>query len=450
MSQAPSKSLDVDTIVAIATAPGRGGIGIVRLSGPKAQHIAEIITQRTLTPRIATLCSLRGPDGDIIDSGIVLFFPSPASFTGENIVELQGHGGPIVLNSVLSRCIDLGARQARPGEFSERAFLNDKLDLVQAEAIADLIDAQTHIAARQAQASLQGHFSLAISRLSNGLLELRKYVEAAIDFPEEEIDFLAEGKVSNQLSALCDQAQILYKDARRGTIIRNGATVVIAGKPNAGKSSLINRMAGNAIAIVTDIPGTTRDIVREHVEISGVALRLTDTAGLRETDDIIEAEGVRRAHQEIATADITLHVIDDTKPEVTAPFLSSGVVINVYNKIDLSGRTAGVVANASIPSVAISTKNDAGYTAFETLLLSTLGLTDGNETRFSARERHLIALDEALTTLNHSLIQFELSGAGELLAEDLRLVNQQLGVITGKFTNEQLLGEIFSSFCIGK
>ena len=450
MTLSPNPTLDIDTIAAIATPPGRGGIGIVRLSGPKAQHILETITKRVLTARAAKFCPFHDANDEIIDSGVALLFASPASFTGEDVVELQGHGGPVVLNSILKRCINLGARQARPGEFSERAFLNDKLDLVQAEAIADLIDAQTQTAAKQAQASLQGDFSLAINKLSNGLLELRKYVEAAIDFPEEEIDFLAEGNVSRQLCALCGQAELLYSNARCGAIIRNGATVVIAGKPNAGKSSLINRMAGNPVAIVTDIPGTTRDIVREHVEIGGVALRLTDTAGLRETDDTIEAEGVRRAHQEIHSADITLHVIDDTDLDNPASFETSGLIINVYNKIDISDRPAGIIPNSHTPSVAISAKNDAGYADLESLLLLTLGLTDGGETRFSARERHLVALDAALNTLRDSQRQFENSGAGELLAEDLRIVNEQLGAITGKVSTEQLLGEIFSSFCIGK
>lgn len=442
------QSLDIDTIAAVATAPGRGGIGIVRLSGPSAREIAETISHRTLKPRSATFAHFTAADKAIIDSGIVLFFPSPASFTGEDVVELQGHGGPIVLNTVLNRCLALGARQARPGEFSERAFLNDKLDLVQAEAIADLIDAQTQTAARQAQASLQGEFSTAVNTLSQGLLALRIYVEAAIDFPEEEIDFLAEGKVTKQLTDLCHEARTLYENAHRGAIIRSGATVVLAGKPNAGKSSLINRMAGNAIAIVTDIPGTTRDIVRELVEIGGVALRLTDTAGLRATEDTIEAEGVRRAHQAIASADLTLHIIDDNEPG--SPIETSGLVIHVYNKIDISGRPPGLVNDAQQPSVAISTKTDAGYTEFEQLLLATLGVHGSDETQFSARERHLVALNSVLATLTTALRQFEASGAGELLAEDLRLANEQLGEITGKVTTEQLLGEIFSSFCIGK
>jgi len=444
------QSLDIDTIAAVATAPGRGGIGIVRLSGPSAREIAETISHRTLEPRLATFAHFKADDKAIIDSGIVLFFPSPASFTGEDVVELQGHGGPIVLNAVLNRCLALGARQARPGEFSERAFLNDKLDLVQAEAIADLIDAQTQTAARQAQASLQGEFSTAINTLSQGLLALRIYVEAAIDFPEEEIDFLAEGKVTKQLTDLCHETRTLYENAHHGAIIRSGATVVLAGKPNAGKSSLINRMAGNAIAIVTDIPGTTRDIVREHVEIGGVALRLTDTAGLRVTEDTIEAEGVRRAHQAIANADLTLHIIDDNDNAPGSPIETSSLVIHVYNKIDISGRPPGLVHDTQQPSVAISTKTDAGYADFEKLLLATLGIHGSDETQFSARERHLVALNNALATLTTALRQFEASGAGELLAEDLRLANEQLGEITGKVTTEQLLGEIFSSFCIGK
>lgn len=444
------QSLDIDTIAAVATAPGRGGIGIVRLSGPSARYIAETISTKQLTPRLAIFSTFKDSNSNIIDSGIALFFPSPASFTGEDVVELQGHGGPIVLHNVLKRCLSLGARQARPGEFSERAFLNGKLDLVQAEAIADLIDAQTQTAARQAQASLQGDFSTAVAHLSVGLLTLRIYVEAAIDFPDEEIDFLAEGKVTKQLAQLCDEAETLYGSAKRGAIIRSGATVVIAGKPNAGKSSLMNRMARNPIAIVTDVPGTTRDIIKEHVEIGGVALQLTDTAGIRSTDDPIEAEGVRRAHQAITHADITLHIIDDSDEQHVSSVQTSGLIINIYNKIDISGRTPGLIIDAAVPSVAISTKTDAGYAAFESLLLATLGVQSSNETHFSARERHLVALNNARTTLTMALAQFEASGAGELLAEDLRLANEQLGDITGKVTTDQLLGEIFSSFCIGK
>jgi len=455
MTALNSGSFYQDTIAAIATAPGRGGIGVIRLSGDQAKTIALALThRRTLTPRYAHYTSFHD-DHRVIDDGIAIFFPGPHSFTGEDVVELQGHGGPVILQLLLRRCFDLGARQARAGEFSERAFLNDKLDLVQAEAIADLINAQTATAARQAQASLRGAFSDAIDDVRQQLVTLRKYVEAAIDFPEEEIDFLSEGRVTQQLNTLLNTAKTLRANAKQGAIFRSGATVVLAGRPNAGKSSLLNALAGDQVAIVTDVPGTTRDVVRQHVEIDGVALHLTDTAGLRDSDDAIEQEGIKRAQRAISEADLTIHLIDDNDPHARAVELpDTNNLLTVLTKIDLSGRPDGVISSeispASTPAVAISSKTGAGLSELKKIILTMIGVDGAGNTLFSARERHLLALDSCLTTLEGAEDQFLSSGAGELLAEDLRRAHDQLGEITGRMTSDELLGEIFSSFCIGK
>ena len=454
-------SLDTDTIAAIATPSGSGGVGIIRLSGVNALSIGQTVSNSSiLTPRYATYTQFYAGDGAAIDSGLILYFPNPHSFTGEDVVELHGHGGQLILNMILRRCLELGAREARAGEFSERAFLNEKLDLIQAEAIADLINAQTESAARQAQASLQGKFSEHIDGIARQMVALRMYVEAAIDFPEEEIDFLSDGKVAHQLATLIQDAHALRSTAAQGAIYRTGATVVLAGKPNAGKSSLMNYLAGDAIAIVTDQPGTTRDVVKEHINIDGVPIYLTDTAGLRETDDAIEKEGVRRAKQAITQADITLHLVDDTDI-VNADSLDftlelKGHCIKVLTKIDLSGRTPGVINKGEhsdhIDSlvVGISAQTGEGVDTLKAVLIDALGLKSPGETLFSARERHIKALNQAIDTLETAQDQFLSSGAGELLAEDLRLAHNYLGAITGKMSNDDLLGEIFSSFCIGK
>jgi len=450
-------SLDTDTIAAIATPSGSGGVGIIRLSGVNALSIGQTVSNLpVLTPRYAAYTQFYAKDGAAIDSGLILYFPNPHSFTGEDVVELHGHGGQLILSMILRRCLELGAREARAGEFSERAFLNEKLDLVQAEAIADLINAQTESAARQAQASLQGKFSEHINGIARQMVALRMYVEAAIDFPEEEIDFLSEGKVAHQLATLLEDAHALCSAAAQGAIYRTGATVVLAGKPNAGKSSLMNYLAGDAIAIVTDQPGTTRDVVKEHINIDGVPIYLTDTAGLRETDDVIEKEGVRRARQAITQADITLHLIDDTDIVSTDTLDLTGHCIKVLTKIDLSGRTPGVINKGEhsdhidSPVVAISVQTGEGVDTLKAVLIDALGLKSPGETLFSARERHIKALNQAIELLETAQDQFLSSGAGELLAEDLRLAHNYLGAITGKMSNDDLLGEIFSSFCIGK
>jgi len=453
MSQ--QQSLDTDTIVAIATPNGTGGVGILRLSGPLSRNIGLTLTNRQkLSARYAHYCDFLDEQNRVIDSGLLIFFPGPASFTGEDVVEIHGHGGQLVLTLLLRRCLTLGAREARAGEFSERAFLNDKLDLVQAEAIADLISASTETSARQAQASLRGDFSEKVTLLAQQLLELRIYVEAAIDFPEEEIDFLSDGKVASQLDNILQTGLNLRETARQGVIYRHGATVVLAGKPNAGKSSLMNVLAGDQVAIVTDQPGTTRDIVREQININGVPIRLTDTAGLRDSGDIIEQEGVKRAKQAITHADITLHVIDDSCTDPTEVLSGQTNIITVLNKIDITGRTPGLCKpspKSGAPCVALSTKNGEGIQELKTVLLETLGITQSQTTSlFSARERHITAMDNALTTLSEAHSQFIASGAGELLAEDLRLAHDQLASITGKVTSDALLGEIFSTFCIGK
>lgn len=450
-------SLDTDTIAAIATPSGSGGVGIIRLSGVNALSIGQTVSNLpVLTPRYAAYTQFYAKDGAAIDSGLILYFPNPHSFTGEDVVELHGHGGQLILSMILRRCLELGAREARAGEFSERAFLNEKLDLVQAEAIADLINAQTESAARQAQASLQGKFSEHINGIARQMVALRMYVEAAIDFPEEEIDFLSEGKVAHQLATLLEDAHALCNAAAQGAIYRTGATVVLAGKPNAGKSSLMNYLAGDAIAIVTDQPGTTRDVVKEHININGVPIYLTDTAGLRETDDVIEKEGVRRARQAITQADITLHLVDDTDIVSTDTLDLTGHCIKVLTKIDLSGRTPGVINTGELsdhidsPVVGISVQTGEGVDTLKAVLIDALGLKSPGETLFSARERHIKALNQAIELLETAQDQFLSSGAGELLAEDLRLAHNYLGAITGKMSNDDLLGEIFSSFCIGK
>jgi len=451
-----------ETIAAIATAQGRGGVGIVRISGPLAAKAAEAITGRSLKPRFAHYGPFVDGSEQVIDEGIALYFPGPHSFTGEDVLELQGHGGPVVLDMLLQRCLELGSRLARPGEFSERAFLNDKLDLAQAEAIADLIEASSAQAARNALRSLQGAFSRRVDNLTEKLISLRIYVEAAIDFPEEEIDFLADGHVLNMLDTVREELSTVLREAGQGALLRDGMTVVIAGRPNAGKSSLLNALAGKEAAIVTEIAGTTRDILREHIHIDGMPLHVVDTAGLRDTEDQVEKIGVQRALKAIGEADRVLLVVDATAPEALDPFAlwpeflehrpDPAKVTLIRNKADLSGEVIELQTSAD-GHVTISLSAKAGGEGLDLLrehLKACMGYEQTSESSFSARRRHLEALRHASASLEHGRAQLTMAGAGELLAEDLRQAQQSLAEITGAFSSDDLLGRIFSSFCIGK
>ena len=446
--------LATDTIVAIATPAGRGGVGIVRLSGVDAYSIALALGNVTkLKPRCATLCTWHTVNKEPIDHGLMIYFNNPHSFTGEDVVELQAHGSPLVLDQLVKECVFYGARLARPGEFSERAFLNDKIDLTQAEAIADLINASSQKAARLAMRSLQGEFSEQIQKLSAEIINLRLYVEAAIDFPEEEIDFLNNGKVSlllqNIISALTD----INNQARQGALLREGMTLVIAGKPNAGKSTLLNKLAGKDIAIVTDIAGTTRDVLREHILLDDIPLQLIDTAGLRESDDIVEKEGIKRALDELAQAQCILLVIDVNEALEDEDLLISlqqrinegTPLVKVFNKIDLKGLPAKVEDH----TVYLAAQSGLGVEHLKELIKKIAGY-EADEGQFIARRRHLEALYKAKQLLLTGQKQLLLHKAGELLAEDLRLAHEVLCTITGEFTSDDLLGKIFSSFCIGK
>ena len=449
-------------IAAIATAPGRGGIGVVRVSGADLSELVRRLFQRDLTPRHAHYLPFKSQDGELLDEGIALYFRAPHSYTGEDVLELQGHGGPIVLDMLLQRCLELGCRLARPGEFSERAFLNDKLDLAQAEAIADLIEASSAQAARNALRSLQGAFSQRVHNLTEQLIALRIYVEAAIDFPEEEIDFLADGHVLSMLDAVRDELSTVLREAGQGALLRDGMTVVIAGRPNAGKSSLLNALAGREAAIVTDIAGTTRDILREHIHIDGMPLHVVDTAGLRDTEDQVEKIGVERALKAISEADRVLLVVDATAAEAADPFAlwpefleqrpDPAKVTLIRNKADLTGEPIAL-ETCDDGHVTISLSAMAAGSGLELLrdhLKACMGYEQTSESSFSARRRHLEALRYASAALEHGRAQLTLAGAGELLAEDLRQAQQSLGEITGAFSSDDLLGRIFSSFCIGK
>lgn len=450
-----------DTIAAQATAPGRGGVGIIRISGCKAKVLAEKITGKILKPRFAHYGPFMDESGQQLDEGIAIYFPGPNSFTGEDVLELQGHGGPVILDLLLSTVINYGVRMARPGEFSERAFLNDKLDLAQAEAIADLIDSSSTQAARCALRSLQGEFSKRINNLVEALIQLRIYVEAAIDFPEEEIDFLADGKVENDLRRIQEDLLDVKAEANQGALMREGMTVVIAGRPNAGKSSLLNALSGKESAIVTSIAGTTRDVLREHIHIDGMPLHVIDTAGLRESPDEVEQIGIQRAWSEISKADRILLMVDsqDTNeedPEKIWPDfvhqLPTNIPITIIrNKIDQSGEAAGVTKNTNEQDVIrLSAKQMIGVAELREHLKACMGYQSTTEGGFIARRRHLDALNRAEIALDNGLEQLVVMGAGELLAEDLRDAQQCLSEITGVFTSDDLLGRIFSSFCIGK
>ncbi|WP_062057909.1 tRNA uridine-5-carboxymethylaminomethyl(34) synthesis GTPase MnmE [Cellvibrio sp. OA-2007] len=450
-----------DTIAAIATATGRGGVGIVRVSGAKARLVAESLLSINLQPRHAHYCDFNNRAGEVLDQGIALFFPGPNSFTGEDVLELQGHGGPVILDLLLREITQLGIRLARPGEFSERAFLNDKLDLTQAEAIADLIDATSEQAARNALHSLQGAFSKRIHELVEALIHLRIYVEASIDFPEEEIDFLSDGKVARDLDGITSKLQQVFKEARQGVLMRDGMRVVIAGRPNAGKSSLLNALSGRESAIVTSIEGTTRDVLREHIHIDGMPLHIIDTAGLRESPDEVEQIGIQRAWQEIQQADRVLLLVDSRQNQLTDPrqiwpeFVDkqddASKITLVRNKIDLSGEAAGLFqSNSDDLYIGISAATGAGIDDLKHHLKTIMGFSESGESGFTARRRHLDALERAQTFLASGKAQLQGYAAGELLAEDLRHAQNALSEITGEFTPDDLLGRIFSSFCIGK
>jgi tRNA modification GTPase len=444
------------TIAAVATPPGRGGIGVIRISGPDTPRIAEHLLGDVPEPRRAALRIFRDQEGEMLDAGIALFFPAPASFTGEDVLELQGHGGPVILDMLLARVLALGARLAEPGEFSRRAFLNDKIDLTQAEAIADLIDSASSEAARAALRSLQGEFSLAVRSLTEAVIETRMHVEAAIDFPEEEIDFLGDTALRNRLDRTIELCTQIISDARQGALLREGMTVVIAGRPNAGKSSLLNRLAGYDAAIVTDIPGTTRDVLRERIHLDGMPLHVADTAGLRDEADVVEAEGIRRARQEMLRADRILYVVDASRAlddesiqRETTDLPPDVPVTWVLNKIDLAGGRARY--EQSQPArIHICATTGEGMDLLREHLKECMGYQGADSGTISARRRHLDALNRADRHLHEAANQLIERHAGELMAEELRQAQLALAEITGDFTSDDLLGRIFASFCIGK
>lgn len=443
-----------ETIVAVATPAGRGGIGVVRVSGPAVPQMIPAICGRSLQPRTARVCRFTDGSGAPIDTGLALYFAGPESFTGEDVLELHAHGSPIVLDLLVSRVLELGARLAQPGEYTHRAYLNDKLDLAQAEAVADLIDCSSVEAARAALRSLQGEFSRAVTAVVEQVIQVRMYVEAAIDFPEEEVDFLNDAKLRAQLRHTRDELAQLTTRAQQGALLRNGFKVVIAGKPNAGKSSLMNALAGYDAAIVTEIEGTTRDVLREQINVDGLIVQLADTAGLRAEAETVEAEGIRRAMREVRGADHVLYVADSTRErltdaltdEVAALQATCGVTV-ILNKADLVLHT---LADLPWPSVAVSATTHAGLDRLRAHLLQVAGRRSEADDVFLARRRHLEALARAGAGLERAERQLLEYRAGELVAEELRDVQQALGEITGEFTSDDLLGRIFASFCIGK
>ena len=446
------------TIAAIATPPGRGGVGVIRLSGPKSYEITQALTQKDLPKaRFAGFRQFYDASGEVMDEGLALCFPNPNSCTGEDVVELQGHGGPVIQNALLGRLLELGAIAAKAGEFSMRAFENGKLDLVQAEAIADLIDATSQAAARSAVRSLQGAFSTKVNRVLEQLIHLRLHVEAAIDFPEEEIDFLADGKILNLLDGVTSAVNQVQQSARQGQLLREGLQVVIAGKPNAGKSSLLNALAGIERAIVTDIAGTTRDVLHEKITLNGLPITLTDTAGLRETGDIVEKEGIRRAIKEIEQADLLLLVYDLSQgedplklaQEYFAEHIEPKRLMLIGNKCDLMETTSHIEDFNGFRHIMVSAKQETGVQALIEAITAHAGFQPEEDT-FIARTRHLDAMKRTQLYLAEAREQLVVYNAGELVAESLRLAQNALGEITGDFSADDLLGKIFGSFCIGK
>lgn len=469
MSTTSLTASDTDTICAITTPPGRSGVGVIRVSGPDSLRIAQQILQFVPKPRHAHYCPFFESSGEILDQGIALFFPNPNSFTGEDVLELQGHGGYFVLDNLLQAVMSAGARLARPGEFTERAFLNNKIDLAQAEAIADLIDSSSREAARSAMRTLQGEFSRLIGTLAESIIHLRVYLEAAIDFTDEEIDFLSEGHVCEKLTAIMTNLDAVLAQAKQGALIREGMSVVIAGKPNAGKSSLLNALAGKDSAIVTDIAGTTRDVLSEQINLDGMPLHITDTAGLRQSADIVEQEGIRRALLAVKSADRILLMVDSSKETVDQSNLSDYLtspgfgelatnadlsrITIVQNKSDLTGQKSACIPSSkpSEPTIIrLSAKHNAGIELLKQHLKDSMGFQATRESGFIARRRHLNALSNARECLQQAAFQLNQHGAAELVAEDLRHAHQHLGEITGQFSTDELLGRIFSSFCVGK
>jgi tRNA modification GTPase len=445
-----TRMTDRDTIAAIATAPGAAGVGIVRLSGPGCRAIAATLLGRPPQPRHAHYLRFRDADGETIDDGLLLHFPAPQSYTGEDVLELQGHGSPVLLARLLGRCLALGARRARPGEFTERAFLEGRLDLAQAEAVADLIAAGSEAAVRAARRSLDGVFSRRVDEVVEGLTATRVWIEAALDFPDEDVDFLAAPELRDRLQHVAGALARLRADAERGQRLVDGVHVVIAGAPNAGKSSLLNALAGDERAIVTDIPGTTRDLLREQIALDGVVLTLVDTAGLRDTAEPVEREGIRRARAELARADLVLVVLDDADPAPPPTGLPDGVPrLWLHNKADLGGHPIGEEARDDGTHLWLSARTGAGLDRLRAKLRDAAGVESAGEGGFSARARHVEALargaahlEQAATHLRH--------GIGELAAEELRLAQDALGEITGRVDADALLGRIFADFCIGK
>jgi len=444
---------DSDVIAAVGTAPGRAGIGIVRVSGKKLEQLASRLLGGVPAPRLAVRAVFRGAAGEPIDDGIALFFPAPASYTGEDVLELQGHGGPVVLGMILRRCLELGARLAEPGEFTRRAFLNDKLDLAQAEGVADLIDAATEAAARCALRSLRGEFSEAIGNLEKRLVELRMLVEATLDFPEEEIDQVDREEAHGRLRRLQEEVNRSLARGRQGSVLRSGLQVVLAGQPNVGKSSLLNRLAGEDLAIVTEIPGTTRDAVRQTIQIEGVPMNIIDTAGLRDTVDAVEAIGIARTWEAIGRADALLLLVDARTGATAADrsiverLPAKLKLVTVLNKIDLSGDAPQAEEDEEGWRIHVSAKTGDGIEGLREVLLKLAGWQSGEEDVFMARERHLVSLErvaQALDRAGHTVLQ------SELFAEELRLAQRELGSITGEFSADDLLGQIFARFCVGK
>jgi tRNA modification GTPase len=442
-----------DIIAAVSTAPGRGGIGVVRISGPRLENLLRGIVSRPLAPRRATLADFVDARGLAIDQGIAVYFPAPHSYTGEDVLELHGHGGPVVLQLLLKRCLELGARPAQPGEFTRRAYLNDKIDLAQAESVADLIDASTAEAARSAVRSMQGAFSQRIDELLQGLIELRALVEAALDFPDEDVEFIRQADGAGRLAGLQAKLREVMSASQQGSLLREGLRVVLAGRPNVGKSSLLNRLAGEEIAIVTDIPGTTRDAVRQSVSIEGVPVHIIDTAGLRPATDPVEKLGVARTWAAIEHADLVLLLLDATQGEIAADReimrdLPAGLPrVAVMNKIDLVPHAPALKQGGGGYTVWLSAKTGEGVEFLRRALLESVGWKQGAEGLFMARERHLHALQLAQQHLEQASREM---ATLEFLAEELRLSQQALGSITGEFTPDDLLGEIFKRFCIGK